>query len=276
MEFFNGKNGKKSCSFSTSELPEIQRLLDEGEIQGVVVNTPRLSQEEINLVGTLKNLKSLSLHFNKDKKLCLNFVRELPLLEEIVVNGVCPIIDFQNLPSLRMLIADWNTNIFKNIEFNKLEELHLWKMKSTNIESLIPFFNVKNLLLNGGIFTSLKGIEKLVKLKDLNLINMRNLEDISALSNKELEVLGIESCKKIISYDPIQNCTNLNTLRVFSSAAFANLKFIKKLPSLTSFRFIKTDVIDGNLSCLFNVPDVFFTQKKHFSHSLNHFQKDDK
>lgn len=275
LKFYKGLDGKNCCSFSVEELPEIKRLLDKGEIHGVVINSPNFSQEEINLAGTLEKIKILAFHFNENKHLSLDFVKSLPVLEEIVVNGVCPTIDFQNLPSLRKLIADWNTKIFKNIELNKLVELHLWKMKSTSIENLIPFFNVEKLLLNGGTITSLKGIEKLEKLKDLSLINMRNLEDISALSNKELEVLYIDSCKKITSYDSMQNCTNLNTLKIFSSAAFANLNFIKKIPSLASFRFIKTDVIDGNLSCLFNVSDVFFTQKKHFSHSLKDFKSED-
>lgn len=55
-----------------------------------------------------------------------------------------------------------------------------------------------------------------------------------------------------------------------------SLDFIEGLKKLHSFRFMKTDVLDGNLSYLLNLEDVSFTFKKHFSHKLGDFRTDDK
>lgn len=273
LHIFDRLDGRKSASFSLAHLPEIRSQLDEGIIHGVAVDTPLFTQKEIDLLGQLKNIKTLSFRFNKNRNISLDFVKDLPLLDDFGVDGICPTIDFKIFKNLKTLIINWNPKVFKNVGESNLTELHLWKIKAKNFESLSMFSSVEKLLLNKPTMTTLDGVEKFKNLKTLKLIYMANLTDISAISGAALEKLSIQNAKKITDYSAIGACERLLRLRVIDSAPIQSLSFIDKLKGLQSFRFIKTDVIDGNLSPLLELEDVYFTHKKHFTHALKTFSQ---
>lgn len=275
LRIFDRLDGRKSASFSLAHLAEIKAQLDEGVIHGVAVDTPLFTQKEIDLLAEFKNIQTLTLRFNKNRNICLDFVRDLPLLDDFGVDGICPTIDFDVFKNLKTLIIDWNPKVFKNADKSKLTELHLWKLKSVDFESLAVFSGVEKLLLNKSTMSTLNGIEYFKHLKTLKLIYMANLTDISAISGAALENLGIQNAKKITDYSVIGTCKRLSRLRVIDSAPIRSLSFIEELSRLQSFRFINTDVIDGNLSPLLELDDVYFKHKKHFSHALKSFKRDE-
>lgn len=276
LRIFDRFDGRKSASFSLDHLAEIKAQLDEGAIHGVAVDTPLFTQREIDLLADLKNIQTLSFRFNKNRNISLDFVKDLPLLDDFGVDGICPTIDFNIFKNLKTLIIDWNPKVFKNADQSNLTELHLWKLKTEDFESLAMFSSVERLLLNKSTMTTLNGVEKFKNLKTLKLIYMTNLTDISAISGSALEKLSIQNAKKLTDYSAIGACKKLMRLRVIDSAPIKSLSFIEGLQLLQSFRFMKTDVIDGDLSPLLGLGDVDFTPKKHFSHALKSFKRDER
>lgn len=275
LRIFDRLDGRKSASFSLVHLAEIKAQLDEGIIHGVAVDTPFFTQKEIDLLAELKNIQTLTLRFNKNRNICLDFVKDLPLLDDFGVDGICPTIDFDIFKNLKTLIIDWNPKVFKNADKSKLTELHLWKFKSLDFELLAVFSSVERLLLNKSTMSTLNGVEKFKSLKVLKLIYMANLTDISAISGVSLEKFSIQNAKKITDYSSIGGCEKISRLRIIDSAPIRSLNFIEELSRLKSFRFINTDVIGGNLSPLLELEDVYFTHKRHFSHALKSFKRDE-
>jgi hypothetical protein len=86
------------------------------------------------------------------------------------------------------------------------------------------------------------------ELRYLHLNNSRKFQDLAELLKlKKLEVLCLNSCGDL-----------------------PNLRFLAKLPHLRDFRFVNTNVIDGNLSPLLSLPKLEYVgtlDKKHYSHS---------
>lgn len=274
LRIFDRLDGRKSASFSLAHLAEIKAQLDEGIIHGVAVDTPLFTQKEIDLLADFKNIQTLAFRFNKNRNISLDFVKDLPLLDDFGVDGICPTIDFDIFKNLKTLIIDWNPKVFKNADKSKLTELHLWKLKAEDFEPLAAFSSVERLLLNKSTMSTLNGVDNYKSLKVFKLIYMANLKDISAISGLSLEKFSIQNAKKIADYSPIGSCEKISRLRVIDSAPIESLKFIEGINHLKSFRFMKTDVIDGDLSPLLGLNDVDFTPKKHFSHTLKAFKRD--
>lgn len=275
LHIFENHDGRKIASFSLAHFTEIKSQLEQGVIHGVAVDIPLFTQKEINLLADFENIQVLTFRFNTNKNISLDFVKDLPLLDDFGIDGVSPTIDFDFFKNLQTLIINWNPKVFKNPENSKLNTLHLWKMKSIDFEPLAVFSGLKYLLLNKSTMSTLNGVEKLNDLKELKLIYMANLLDIFAISGSFLEKLSIQNAKKIIDYSAIGRSKRIWRLRVNDSAPIKSLRFIETLESLRSFRFMRNDVIDGDLSPLLRLEDVDFTPKKHFSHGLNSFRRDE-
>jgi hypothetical protein len=86
------------------------------------------------------------------------------------------------------------------------------------------------------------------ELRYLHLNNSRKFQDVAELLKlKKLEVLCLNSCGDL-----------------------PNLRFLAKFPHLRDFRFVNTNVIDGDLSPLLSLPKLEYAgtlDKKHYSHS---------
>lgn len=100
-------------------------------------------------------------------------------------------------------------------------------------------------------------------------IKLENDLGLSVLEDT-LEFLQINTSKKLQSVDEISRLKNLKTLRLNNCGTLKNLDFLKELPDLIDFRFVDTNVLDGDLSPIIEHPalrSVGFLNKRHYNYT---------
>ena len=117
---------------------------------------------------------------------------------------------------------------------------------------------------------SLTGIEQFKKLKSVEFHYFSNLKHIKAVTNLSdtLDFLTVGNAKKITDFESVTALNKLKTLGFNSCGSIPSIKFINDMPNLESFRFMSTDVIDGDMTPSIRLEYVAFSNKKHFSHTL--------
>jgi hypothetical protein len=120
---------------------------------------------------------------------------------------------------------------------------------------------------------SLDGLERFAVLECLNLHYNTSLSRLAGGVLPCVQYMTIEKSPKLGDYESLTRFANLIILRVFQCGAIKSVGFVDQLRNLRSFRFIGTDVLDGDLSKLLRLEDVEFTQKRHFSHKSTKFGK---
>ncbi|MBR1736781.1 MAG: leucine-rich repeat domain-containing protein, partial [Firmicutes bacterium] len=151
------------------------------------------------------------------------------------------------------------------------KEQNFWKLPEIpNLKSLkVTFTNVKNL----------DGLKKYPKLKELELYYCRNLNTFDGIEkmSKDIYFIQIDNAKKLTGYEHLKVLANIETLRLNDDGPMENLNFIFDLPNLTSFSFVHTNVIDGNLTPLLEHEPMFevvgFFDKRHYSHKSKYIEE---
>lgn len=225
------------------KVSELEALI----IQGVI--------QDVSTINILEHLKYLSLDENTDA------------------------LDFANWKELSTFHGKWN-NKFKNLDrCTELKTLWLWKYnpKSKSLDEVaLPSLNELQIVTSA--IASLEGIERAKKIKTLKLDSMSKLENITALSalHNKLERLELTSCKKITSYESLSGLHALKRLELMSCGELPSLKFMKGMDKLEFISFIDTNLVDGDISPVLDLPNlkyVGFNNKKHYSHKFEEIEE---
>lgn len=144
-----------------------------------------------------------------------------------------------------------------------------FKPKSHALADLVGVEEAIYLELIHSNIRSLEGIGKCGPIKRLEAHHCVKLEDGAALLDlrESLEWLHIDMSKKF-SFPDIHHLKNLKVLCLNSCGALENLKFLYELPSLLDFRFVDTNVVDGDLTPLLDHPSLVsagFLNKRHYN-----------
>jgi len=130
---------------------------------------------------------------------------------------------------------------------------------------------LKFLQLNWANVSDFKIItERFIKLKRLELqfcIKLLNDDHIDLLS-ESLENLNILKSKKFVAGENLLKLKKLKVLRLNECGPIQNLDFLKNFPNLEDFRFVNTNILDGNLKPILEHPSiktVGFFNKGHYN-----------
>jgi Leucine-rich repeat (LRR) protein len=159
---------------------------------------------------------------------------------------------------------------------NNIERLDIsgYKEKTGDLTTFpdLPF--LKHLALTQCSIASLRGISKLPLLISLSVAYSSKLEDLDEIGMlTNLEVLDFQKCPRMKQYGVFRSLKNLRVLRVNSCGEIPSLSFINEMPRLEEFRFVHTNVADGNLTPLLRLERVGFLPKRHYSHKPDQFTK---
>ncbi len=242
-----------------------------------------------------KNIKRLVLAEEFGYKLnSLSFIEKLPFLEGLKIADSCKIkdlsplyklddivylslpknnypLDFSYFPNLTELIITWN-NKYKNLEkCFKLKFLWIvsFNTKSQNFEDVPSFGNLQHLTVVRSNISSFIGLAPQPELKRIDLEYCTKLESFEGLEEikDSLIHLQINNSKKLYKHDFLTNLYKIEILRLNSCGKVRNIRFLDRMPNLKSFAFADTNVLDGDLSPLFNLESVGFLNKRHYSHT---------
>jgi protein phosphatase 1 regulatory subunit 7 len=210
-----------------------------------VICMPSIEKVDISIIQSLEKLRFLSIGESQQK------------------------FDFTNFREIEHLGVEWHKGIILPAPTNNLTQLYLGKFnsKSKNLEEIPDYPNLEELEFNQSPVTTLNGVSKFQKLKTASFNYLTKLEDISDISSPTLELLDFHTCKKIKNHEIVKKLKSLKILRFNDCGEIPSISFIRDLPNLDDFRFVNTNVLNGDLTPCFGLKSVGFFMKKHYSHT---------
>lgn len=182
-------------------------------------------------------------------------------------------IDFSAFPNLEVLRCEWAKTHHNVGSCRDLRVLHIRKYapESMNLQELSTLCELRELELVQSKLASLKGIDQMGRLQDLQLSYMPRLEDIDDLASLEntLKVAFFDHCRKIRNHAVLGKLACLKTLVFVDCGKLPSIGFIRSIPTLKNFRILRTDIADGDMSPCIGIKHVDFDNKKHFSHTVD-------
>lgn len=150
----------------------------------------------------------------------------------------------------------------------KILDLSGYRPKSKTLEEFPALQNLIDLSIVQANTTSLLGISRLKTVRQLNLAHMRYLKSLKDVNKLEhLEVLCCEKCRNVEDHDLVAGLKELRILRLNDCGQLRNIRFLDDMPRLEEFRFVGSNVMDGDLGPLLRLKRVGFFAKKHYSHT---------
>jgi hypothetical protein len=182
---------------------------------------------------------------------------------------------FEQLEQNKFFQKDFKENIIatENKDFENAEYAIIWHLKEKlkSFDNLSENDNLSYLELNWANIKNFDGIEKFRNLKRLELHYCVKLESDFGLSQLKgtLEFLHIHTSKKFKFTDELLQLKKLKVLRLNACGPVDNLDFLRQFPNLIDFRFVNTNVLDGNLKPILDHPTirtVGFLNKKNYNY----------
>ena len=168
-------------------------------------------------------------------------------------------IDFERGKALSKVIAD--------ATYYRIQK---FKTKEPGFHDLGGITSAEYLEVNFSNITSFLEIAKLGKIKRLELSWCLKLESDTGLSEigDHLEWLHVNTSRKFSPKKDLFELRHLKVLCLNGCAPLENLRFLERMPNLLDFRFVDTNVLDGDLTPLMNHPNLVnagFLDKRHYN-----------
>lgn len=181
---------------------------------------------------------------------------------------------FDQIDNNKIYRKDFKDNNLKspNISFEDSEYATIWylRRKDSSFDNLAESTKLLYLELNWANIIDFSDIHKFGSLKRLELRYCTKLESDMGLSqlSESLEFLHINQSKKFAFTDELLNLKKLKVLRLNACASIESLEFLNNFPELIDFRFVDTNIIDGNLNPIIEHPtirSVGYLNKRHYT-----------
>jgi hypothetical protein len=238
-------NQCRAVSFIHGEAGEDVGFLSECFwIECITINTPYLQNTEvINGLPKLKiaSISPMNFEFCNEQTEVLLFSGS----EKTRINKKC-----QNLVTVAANECKNANQILKDVSYcRNLRRLMLVKPSLKDLTMLDSSMNIEKLeIFYASQLTDIAGIMKIRQsLKELTFTNCKKILDFSILSElKELRNLVLDSCGKVQS-----------------------LSFLREMPLMRDIRFMRTEIVDGDLSPCLGYHSVVCENKKNYNYSAS-------
>ncbi|MCK0109910.1 leucine-rich repeat protein [Flavobacteriaceae bacterium S0825] len=270
FRFFDSINDGKFLKIETDRLSETIKYINKEKISNLYIS--RHHGYNLNTIEPLLDLKGIKkLQYQEhDRLISMEGIENFSELEYLRIDDEQKI-DLSAFPHLRFLIIKWSKKILNFEKCDNLKHLNLWNF-NTKEKDFSNFPHLKGLEVLNLFWGNAQNLNKLQlsdKIKKIEFHRYPKLESISNLKNhKTIEYLYFENCKRITDIESITGLPNLKTFCFNECGELNNIDFISKMDKLVDFRFVRTNVKNGDLKLLEN--DKFkyigFDNKKHYSH----------
>lgn len=185
-------------------------------------------------------------------------------------------IDFARFPELEVFVGDWHVDHRNLDRACELRQLRAWHFhpRSRDLSDLANITRLEWLELTQTSITSLAGLKTLEDLRYFTVAYAPRLESLEGLGRggPEIRELHLAKAKAIRSYRPIASISHLRRLMISACASMPNLKWLAGLNQLDFFSFVETNVEDGDLSPLLELPELRYVgtlDKKHYNYGCD-------
>jgi Leucine-rich repeat (LRR) protein len=229
----------------------------------------------------------------------LKFLAELPQLRSLIIidftiSSVEPIHYLHELRALDLITyckteirlsafprledcgLEWRPRATSLFDCTTLKKLFVNHYKGKNADSFSTLVNLESLAILNAPIEDLRGLSALAKLRSLRLANLKGLPSLSGIEQLiNLEILDIDSCKRITTIEEIGFLHRLRRLFLNNGGKIESLQPLAKLRTLEWIGFCEsTNIMDGDLSPLLNqtkLERVSFQNRRHYSHRREAF-----
>ncbi|MET3982121.1 protein phosphatase 1 regulatory subunit 7 [Mucilaginibacter sp. UYP25] len=264
----NLKGEAKDIIIESNRINEGMQLFYKKKLHGVAISPVHgYNRNEVDFLKDYPLIKHISISGISN----VDGIYALKDLESLYISGEKLKIDFEAFPNLKKLIIDWSPFLLNIDQCSRLETLSFYKYKPLSKDvSLLSNINwLKSLTITQSPINSLKGLERFAQLEKIELNYCSKLHELCCLEGckETLTTLLLNHCKSIQNYDYARGLKNVNVLAYNNCGNIPSIKFIEKMPSLKDFRFVGTDVTDGDISPCIGLNYAGFFNKKHYSHT---------
>ncbi len=192
----------------------------------------------------------------------------LPNLQWLYVGGNIKIkLNFENFHQLKTLKFNIsNLKLIKSEAAKNLTEAH-GNFRLDELIELSKTPNLKTLKISNTKFSDLSWLESF-DLDALTIARAVNLSDLEAISSqKNLNFLQLETCRKLNHIDSLAEASNLRCLLIDLCGEIQSLQPLQTLSQLEILSLIDTNVLDGKISALAgnkSLVHMRFSNKKHY------------
>jgi len=254
----------------SERIEDCLRFYRREKLDGVVICPPEYNRKDIEFLRDHAYIRGVI--FLMFVRVDLSPLQALKDLRFLSYEDCRQPVDLSAFPRLEELRAEWHAGLRLPGQSKTLRILALWKYKPSkrDLTELPDFPQLEELVMVQSPLTSIDGIERYGTLKRLELSYLTRLERIGAiagLADSQLEELDCLKCRKIQDHSAVRVLRSLRVLRFNSCGKMPDISFLDDMPNLRDFRFVDTDVLDGDLRPCLRLKGVGFTRKKHFSHT---------
>jgi hypothetical protein len=226
------------------KLAHLGFLSDYPDVIGVAL--PYSEKIDIGGLAALRNLRYLSIAGNR---------QELDL-------GA-----FKNVEELRI---DCHAKLRMPPRLASVRELLLrgYKADGKDLSRLPECPKLTRIELVQGNVEDLEGIQRFSAIESAEFSYLKALKEIAALKYlRNLTDLRFATCKRVADYSTTRNMRELRALRIIDCGEVPSISFLNEIPKLEEFRFVKTKVMDGDMSALLRLKKVGFLPSKKYTHT---------
>lgn len=201
----------------------------------------------------------------------LRSLQALRRLRYLLIAENDSLLDLSLFPELEVLRTEWSSKYknFDGCKNLKILSLRKYKPRSRDLTELSSLKNLEQVDITQSPIVSLKGLAELERLQKLKLSYLSRFELIDEIANNaaSLECLIFNNCRKIQNHSYVAALHNLRILAFNECGEMPSISFIKNMVSLKSFRFVDTNVLDGDMTPCVGLEYAGFFKKRHYSHS---------
>lgn len=189
-------------------------------------------------------------------------------------------IDCTKFPNLRECGLYWRPRAKSLFGCGNLKRLVIdhYSGKENDLSLFSRLANLESLSIMNSRIISLKGIEKLNKLRFLGLYNLRKLNSLEGIERlSSLSHLEVNGCRAIGTIAPVKHLKLLKRIHFCNDNVIDTLRHISELKGLEEVLFYdNTNIKDGDLTPLISLPklhNISFQDRKHYSHTLKNIMQ---
>ncbi|MFZ2504552.1 MAG: hypothetical protein WAW88_17960 [Nocardioides sp.] len=261
--------------------PAAREALESGRADGLVLNYAKGFREQpIDFINGLP-IRKLDLLARSVSDLSPVYSLGSTLQELRVQSDPRAVIELEGLPRVRTLAASWPQVRASILFAPQIEDLALPSYSEPNLEPLSALTSLTSLVMKERPkLRSLDGLEAFPWLLRLGVFLASGLTDIGALERSQppaLQVLQLQSCKKITDIAPVAGCVSLNFLDLSEGGEILSVAPVSDLVNLERlYLYESTRVADGDLGPIARLPklkDFRMQNRRGYSPSVKEIQE---
>lgn len=251
------RNGEiESIVIDPKRLENIIMYIKNHNIKNVMINPSIIGEDLANLdfINKIASIERLSI---LQKNLILSPINNLHELRSLSFEyNIKDKIDLSNFPKLEYIGYSDNAKIINLDKCINLKYINIHGFKDNNLLSFEFMQKLEEIFLYRSHIKNFIGIEKLQKLKFVDLDNAPKLESLDGL-NLNLLKLRIYNAKNLSNYNNLKNLENLENLIIQRAQDIPSIKFLKNFKKIKRIIFGGMNILDGDFSPLKDIPETF-------------------